>query len=321
MADPLPTATHTAFGLHWQSPDLPLPELPLAEHACSPGELVTLRDETGASWPELPPGPHDEPTLRMGPMDLRFTVQGTASFRITGGNRIAWRRLAPKLSDLEISALALGSGMGAVLIQRGLLVLHGNALAREGRAIVCLGNSGAGKSTLAYALMQQGWQLLADDLVVINAAGQVLPGIPRIQLWQDAAEAFGLDPASLPRIRKRVQKYVVMGPAVQRAFQPVPLGAFYVLRARQPVVHPGDQGAIQPVRSQKEAALQFRTHTFQHQFVRGMGLEARHFLATAQLQAQAQVPMATLQLPQGIVPLRRWLRSHDLLAQPQDSCR
>jgi len=311
MAEPLPTDTHTAFGLHWHSPDLPLPELPLAAQPCSAEELVTLVDETGSSWPALPPGPHDEPTLKMGPMDLRFTVQGTASFRITAGNRIAWRRLAANLSDLEISALALSSGVGAALIQRGLLVLHGNALAREGRAIVCLGSSGAGKSTLAYALMRQGWQLLADDLVVISADGRVLPGIPRIQLWQDAAEAFGLDPATLPRIRKRVEKYVVMGPAVQRAFQPVPLAAFYVLGGRLPEDQAGDQETMQPLRSQKEAALQLRTHSFQHQFVRGMGLEARHFLATAHL--QGQVPLSALRLPLGIKPLRAWLAGHDLL--------
>ncbi|MFM7642053.1 MAG: hypothetical protein ACKO45_10960 [Cyanobium sp.] len=311
MAEPLPTATYTAFGLHWHSPDLPLPELPRADQACSPDAMVTLRDETGSSWPELPPGPHDNPTLKMGPMDLRFTVQGTAGFRITGGDRIAWQRHDPTVSALEISALALSSGVGAALIQRGLLVLHGNALAKDGRAIVCLGHSGAGKSTLAYALMLQGWQLLADDLVVISADGHVLPGIPRIQLWQDAAETFGLDPDSLPRIRRRVEKFVVMGPAVQRAFHPVPLQAFYVLSGRLPESSAGDEETIQPVPSQKEAALHLRTHTFQHQFVRGMGLEARHFLATAEL--QGGVPMATLHPPDGVHQLRCWLEGHQLL--------
>ncbi|MEB3301601.1 MAG: hypothetical protein VKN56_06480 [Cyanobacteriota bacterium] len=311
MVESPPPFTYTAFGLHWHSPDLPLRELPLAEQAGAPESLVTLCDETGTTWPDLPPGPHDNPTLKMGPMDLRFTVQGKAGFRITGGDRIAWQRHDDTMSDLEISALALSSGVGAALIQRGLLVLHGNALAKEGRAIVCLGRSGAGKSTLAYALMQQGWQLLADDLVVISAEGRVLPGIPRIQLWQDAAKAFGLDPDSLPRIRRRVEKFVVMGPSVQRALQPVPLQAFYVIQERPPQGSEADQTAILPIQSQKEAALHLRTQTFQHQFVRGMGMEARHFLSTAQL--QGRVPMATLLLPQGIDSLLHWLERHDLL--------
>jgi hypothetical protein len=98
---------------------------------------------------------------------------------------------------------------------------------------------------------------------------------------------------------------------VQRALQPVPLQAFYLIQERPPEGSEGDQTAILPIQSQKEAALHLRTQTFQHQFVRGMGMEARHFLSTAQL--QGRVPMATLQPPQGIHPLLDWLERNDLL--------
>ena len=62
-------------------------------------------------------------------------------------------------------------------MQRGRLVLHGNALHKNGRTIACLGPSGAGKSTLAYFLIKNGWNLISDDLLAINKNGEVYPGI------------------------------------------------------------------------------------------------------------------------------------------------
>ena len=309
MAEPLHPALHTAFGLLWHSPDLPIPELPGAEDFASAAEAVEIIDETGCCWPELPPGPHDTPTLQMEPGDLRFRVDGTAEFRITGGQRIAWKRHDDCVKPEEISGLVLGSAMAAVLIQRGMLVLHGNALAHQGQAIVCLGHSGAGKSTLAYALMREGWQLLADDLVAVTADGLVLPGIPRIKLWHDAVEAYGLDAAALPRIHRQMRKYVIAGDGVQRAPQPIPLGALYLIEPHS--AEEEGAGEITPVRSEKACASHLRAQVFQPRFVRGMGQEGLNFLATAHLQRLA--PLATLPVPRGIDQLQSWLKGLDLL--------
>lgn len=309
MAEPLHPALHSAFGLLWHSPDLPLHELPGAEAHAAVAETVELADETGCRWPELPPGPHDTPTLQMGPGDLRFRVQGTAQFRITRGQRIAWQRHDGSVGREEISSLLLGSAMAALLIQRGMLVLHGNALAHQGQAIVCLGHSGAGKSTLAYALMREGWQLLADDLVAVTADGQVLPGIPRIKLWHDAVEAYGLDPDALPRIHRKMRKYVIAGDTVRRASHPIPLSALYLIEQPSPEEEAG--GEITPVRSEKTCAHHLRAQVFQPRFVRGMGQEGRNFLATAHL--QRLVPLATLPVPRGIDRLQSWLAGLDLL--------
>jgi hypothetical protein len=248
----------------------------------------------------------------MGPGDLRFTAGDTASFRITKGERIAWQRLDPAVGPREIRTYLLGSAMAALLIQRGVLVLHGNALAREGKAIVCLGHSGAGKSTLAYALMRQGWQLLADDLVAITPDGMVLPGIPRIKLWQDAAEAFGLDPAALPPIHRSLRKYALAGEAIERAPQPMPLEALYLIQASTGEESFGS-GAITAISSEKAAALHLRTQAFMPRFVRGMGQEGPTFLATARL--QRMVPLATLPVPRGIDQLLNWLAERDLLRE------
>ena len=167
-----------AFSLHWISEGLLIPELPEAQPStleATPSASIAIRAEDPQHWPELAAGAHDTPFLQMGRGDLRLTVDGIGRFRISNADQITWQRADGTVSDQDLRTFLLGSAMGALLIQRGMLVLHGHALARDGQAIVCLGHSGAGKSTLAYALMQQGWRLLADDLVAITPDGQVLP--------------------------------------------------------------------------------------------------------------------------------------------------
>ena len=72
----------------------------------------------------------------MGRDDLRFTVEGIGRFRISKGEQIAWQRADLSVSDQDLRTFLLGSAFGAVMIQRGMLVLHGNALERGGQAIV-----------------------------------------------------------------------------------------------------------------------------------------------------------------------------------------
>jgi hypothetical protein len=298
---------YQAFGLSWHSPQLPLPELP----AGGKGPRVELTTGDPQHWPPLPAGRHDTPFVRMAPGELQLTVEGIGRFRVSGGERISWWREHEGVSDQDIRTFLLGSAVGALLIQRGLLVLHGNGLEKHGEAIVCLGHSGAGKSTLAYALLQQGWRLLADDLVAISPDGLVLPGIPRIKLWHDAARAFGLDPEQLPQMRQGMHKYLLMGEGLQRASEPIPLRALYLLHQRRHADSEAEERRITRISSQKAAALRLRNQAFRPRFVRGLGQEGANFMALAQL--QRRVPLATLPVPAGIEAMQRWLLEQDLL--------
>lgn len=57
--------------------------------------------------------------------------------------------------------------------------IHATAVAHDGRAVLLLGPGGAGKSDLALRLVAAGWQLVADDRVVITAGGgQLLASAP-----------------------------------------------------------------------------------------------------------------------------------------------
>ena len=303
-----------AFELRWLSEGLPIPELPHAQTngdwAAQEGNIRIL-EEDPLCWPQLAPGAHDTPFLEMARGDLRLTVEGIGYFRIHNGEQIAWQRARENVSDQDLRTFLLGSAVGALLIQRGILVLHGNALERDGQAIVCLGHSGAGKSTLAYALMHQGWRLLADDLVAITPDGQVLPGIPRIKLWHDAVKAFGLDPNALPPIRQGMQKYLLLGEAIERAERPCPLKALYLIRQQRRDIDDPDDSRIARINRQQQATLCLRNQAFRPRFVRGLAQEGANFIALARL--QQTVPLASLPMPQGIPEMQNWLQSQSLL--------
>ncbi|MEO9212204.1 MAG: hypothetical protein ABI242_03530, partial [Caulobacteraceae bacterium] len=155
---------------------------------------------------------------------------GAARLRVTGGATLTVETTASTAAaDLRLHIL--GSGMGALCHQRGLLALHAAALAGSGGAVAFVGGSGAGKSTLAALVDGRGGVVLCDDLCVIgfDAAGPVTwPGVARIKLWPDAAALLGLDPATLTRISPAADKLAapIHGLAGVAAR---PLGRVYVL--------------------------------------------------------------------------------------------
>jgi hypothetical protein len=302
-----------AFGLSWRSPALTiaeLPELPI-DRSLANVATIDITPEDPELWPGIPPSPLDTPFLKMGRGDLRLKVEGIGHYRVTSGEHIAWHREHQGVTDQDLSTFLLGPPVAALLIQRGMVVLHGNALEKGGLAVACMGHSGAGKSTLAYALMQQGWRLLADDLVTITPDGLVLPGIPRIKLWHDAAKGFGLDPTQLTPVRQGMHKYLLMGDTLDRATEPVPLQALYLIQQRHSDIPDSVPSSVTRITSQKVATVQLRNQVYRPRFVRGLGQEGPNFMALARL--QGLVPLASLPLPAGITAMRDWLEQQDLL--------
>jgi hypothetical protein len=53
----------------------------------------------------------------------------------------------------------------------GFAAVHAAAVARDGRAVLLPAPAGSGKSTLAAACVLAGWELLADDTVVLDDGG------------------------------------------------------------------------------------------------------------------------------------------------------
>lgn len=141
-----------------------------------------------------------------------YPPSGIAHYTVEGADALAWGdRARLRITDREITVdsadeafarqCVVGPGLGVLLHQRGMLVLHGAALDVGGRAVVLLGDKGAGKSTTAAALIARSHRLLTDDLVVLApdaSSPTVLPGPTQMKLWPETIEAVGLDATVTP---------------------------------------------------------------------------------------------------------------------------
>lgn len=140
--------------------------------------------------------------------DFRFRSDDGTHYSVRDGRQIIVM-VEPGAPPEMVRLYLLGSVFGALLLQRGYLVLHGNAIRIGNACLVCVGASGAGKSTLAAALLKRGFDVLADDVVAINGGGCAVPSFPRVKLWQDAADQLSYSTSGLARIAPDMDKYNV----------------------------------------------------------------------------------------------------------------
>ncbi|WP_396953583.1 aldolase [Neobacillus niacini] len=154
---------------------------------------------------------------------VMFKVSDIAIFLIEEGCRITVWPLNEYKEDV-IRLYLLGSCMGAILMQRGILPLHGSAIAINGKAYAIVGDSGAGKSTLATAFLRQGYKLLTDDVIGVyfnqENVPMVIPAYPQQKLWQESLDEFGIDSREYKSVYQRENKFAI---PIKDQFSSVPL--------------------------------------------------------------------------------------------------
>lgn len=160
-----------------------------------------------------------------------LTFDDTGSFDISeDGSTITWR--APTGADLDAARKdLLGRVLPLCLHLRGVVSLHGSAVALGREAIAFVAPKFHGKSTTAAALVETGALLLADDVIPIRDAEvpAVLPSVGFLQLWKDAAAQVAAGAEAVPGAAE--------GPKVQRRWtgqgtgptEATPLAAVYLL--------------------------------------------------------------------------------------------
>lgn len=215
-----------------------------------------------------------------------MNIEEVARYWIKNGNEIIIEPY-PEADDASIRLYLLGSAIGALLFQRGLLLIHGNAIEVNGGCAVCVGDSGAGKSTLAAAFWQKGYRLLADDVVPVSADGLATPGFPRIKLWGDSAEQLGIDTHGFRRIMPDVDKYNV---PLDEGYcdTPLPVKWLYVLESVDENFnchHYEGMARFQPLYDNT-----YRVHFLEH-----MALKPQHLQQVSRL--ASQIHMAKIQRP------------------------
>ncbi|MBQ4551085.1 MAG: hypothetical protein IJA49_08340 [Oscillospiraceae bacterium] len=175
---------YKAFGLRIES-EFPIAQLPQAE----PGEAdvrILHADLSG-----LTDAQRKYPTANS--VFFRGYDQG-CNF-VTDGRMI---QVDPfeNYSESKMGLYLMGSGMGAILIQRGFMLLHGSCVTDGKNTILITGDSGAGKSTTAAEFLKRGWKLVTDDVTCIfdqDGVPMVQSSYPSQKLWQDAMDCYDVE--------------------------------------------------------------------------------------------------------------------------------
>jgi hypothetical protein len=113
-------------------------------------------------------------------------------FRVTNGNLIE-ADVCDGDTDSNVAVYLTGSCMGAILVQRGYMLLHGSCVTDGKRSVLITGDSGAGKSTTAAEFLKRGWKLVTDDVTCVfdrDGVPMVQSSYPSQKLWQDALDRY-----------------------------------------------------------------------------------------------------------------------------------
>jgi hypothetical protein len=267
--------TYLAYGLHISS-DLACPEL--ASHA---NGRADVRVRLGHAPLELAQPQAQGECYQITRTQLLLKIDHVGRYLVSNGNEIVVER-APEASEDDVRVFLLGSVLGALLHQRGVLPLHASAIETAYGAVAFAGQIGHGKSTLAAAFHARGYRVLADDVcaVALDAEGKplVMPAYPQLNLWADALAHIGESKDALRRSRVLTEKYGL--PVSERfATRPAPLCAVYELNTTNSA-----EPSLARVTGNARLWL-LRDNTFRLSFLAGMDDSERYLrmaLAVAQ---------------------------------------
>lgn len=267
-------AMYRAFGLNISS-EIHLPECMIAAD-CESSDITIEINNLQSMWQQLAT-PNESFVIRD---DLvMFEIPHVAIYSIQNGNKITISPQADCEED-EIRLFLLGTCMGAIMLQRKILPLHGSAVAINGKAYAFVGESGAGKSTLASAFLRLGYRLLSDDVIPVSISPDripyITPAYPQQKLWLESLNEFGLESDAYRPIIGRATKYAVPV-ASQFAAEPIVLaGVFELVKT--------ENEEIELVRTPKlEQLLTLFLHTYRNFLIAPAGLMQWHFDTTTSI--------------------------------------
>lgn len=265
-----------------------LPELSAAAAAdASPLVEIRLGHVPVALAVETPP----ETGLEVMDGNALLTVPDTARYLVSDGTKITIEPL-PGATPRMLRLFLLGSALGILAAQRGLLLLHANAVVVDGAVVAFAGPSGTGKSTLAAWFERAGYEVVADDVCAIRFDESGLPvawpGLPRIKLWGEAIGALGIETSALEPVIDGLDKYQIPLRTKGSAPRPIPFRALCIL-ARTAGNGPGSIDKLAG-RAAFEAII---AQTYRGKYLGPLGLSAQHFAQASQLAARAEVLAVT----------------------------
>ncbi|MFC0560082.1 aldolase [Halalkalibacter alkalisediminis] len=279
---------YTAFGLQIES-EFPLPEL-LQSTTYSTNQIDVKIEQTilTSLWEECA---GDDQYFFIKEDYVLFRIPEVGIFLIQNGNEIFVSPIGEVQED-QLRLYILGTCMGAILMQRKILPLHGSALVIDGKAYAIVGNSGAGKSTLASAFLKRGYKLLSDDVipVTLNEKGVpvITPAYPQQKLWIESLDQFGMTSEGYRPIVDRETKFAI--PVRDQFSSEITqlAGVIELLKTEN------DDIEFKLVQGLESLHTLF-SHTYRNFFITPAGLLEWHFQLTAKMVNQLE--MFQLQRP------------------------
>jgi hypothetical protein len=269
---------YTACGLAIES-EFEIPDL-----AAGPAHAPDVTIRLGTA-PESLEQPKAEGVLyQVTPREFLLKVPRIARYWVHAGREVVIDRESGAPDD-DVRVFLLSSALGALLHQRGLLPLHGSAIAGPRGAALFLGQSGCGKSTLAAEFRRRGYRVLADEVCAIspdaNGAPRICPSYPRLRLWADAAGQLGQNLDGLLPVRSELGKYSLplddYSPGAQA------ISAVYG-------IHPGNTGELSVTPLEQAGKLrEITSNVYRARFRRGMQTGESQFPLAAALAAETRV--------------------------------
>ncbi|MBE7679633.1 MULTISPECIES: aldolase [Paenibacillus] len=282
---------YEAYGLRWLS-QFQMPELQIVQNSSQDAGDIDVHIQSAdltTLWEAWDVG-NENFVSRDG--SLFFRIEDAGIFLIEQGRRII---VNPKqdADEKKVRLFILGTCMAVIMMQRGILPLHGSAVVIDGWAYAFVGHSGAGKSTLSAALASRGYPLLTDDVVALtwDAGGRAIvsPGYPQQKLWQPSLDGFGMKEENYATVHAEITKYAI---PVQHYFheRSVPLAGIFEL-------NPKPDDVRKPIQLTQVHGLErlhlLCTHTFRSTLVARQGLAQWLFETVSRLSASVEIGRLT----------------------------
>ena len=283
---------YKVFGLNVDS-DILLPELLTAFDNCNQLEVSIRLGKVPTSI--INPIKKNE-IYQVARNHFLLQVTGVGRYYVTNGNSILVEP-AEQAEERFVRLFLLGTVFSTLLMQRGIIPIHGSAVVIDGCCVIFTGESGAGKSTLLAAFRERGYQFLTDDVaaVTVDADGVawVQPAYPQQKLWRDSAEVMGVDIASLKPVCIISDRDKFAVPAHKGFWKsPVPLVAVYELNIER-----CQDVTLRPLSGMDKLTM-LMSHTYRLWLIDGLGQQVAHFKHCAAV--ARQVAVSRLIRPEGV---------------------
>lgn len=289
---------YSAYGLVFES-ELDLEPLTVLEHISEPQVNVRVGHVSPKGIKNIR---ESRAFAQISETQVWLDIPDICRMQISNGNEIlidAYEGADKNADEQSIRLYVLGSGMGAILHQRGFLVLHANAVRlkkckaegqtknenQAGGAVLFAGVSGAGKSTTAAVFHQLGFDVISDDVVALDDRGNIVGGFPQIKLWEDTLDKLGVAKSGLNLIRNQVNKYSFPLEPLQTDLS-LPIKAVYFLRVANE--QNPDEFELLPL----EGIAKFnhlKAHTYRRHFMEGLGLKTQHMKLCGEIANRAHM--------------------------------